>query len=118
MGHGAHTSFIGTIASAGTLSSEIDLGRSWAHQALVIPARSNTTLYIQCSEQTGGTFRRVYNSASRAGSETLFQVLSATTNAIVPIPGGCRFIKVETQDALSDGMNFKIITSDMANRNG
>ena len=118
MGHGAHAYFASTIASAATRSVQVDLGRSWAHQALDIPARSNTTLYVLCSASDGGTFRRIYNSASRAGAETLFQIASATTNAIVPIPGGCRFIKIESQDAFADGLSFNVIVSDQANRNG
>lgn len=118
MGHGAHTVFSGSIASAATLSGGIDLGRSWAHMALDIPARSNTTLYVQCSPSSSGTYRRIYNAASRAGAETVFQIASATTNAVVPIPAGCRFIKVESNDAIADGMSFNVIVADMASRNG
>jgi hypothetical protein len=117
MGHGAFTYFSGSIASAATASSSIDLGRAWSHLTLDIPARSNTTLYVQVSPNNG-TFRRIYNSASRAGAETVFQVASATTNVAVPIPAGCRYLKVESQDAISDGMNFTVSASDLGNRNG
>lgn len=117
MGHGVCQYFLGSVASAATVSTSIDLGRSFAHMILNIPARSNTTLYVQVSPDNS-SFKRVYNPASRAGAETQFQVLSATTNAAVPIPGGFRYFKVESQDAISDGMNFTVTVSDLANRNG
>jgi hypothetical protein len=117
MGHGAFTYFSGSIASAGTLSEAIDLGRSWSVMTLDIPARSNTTLYLQVSPN-GSSFKRIYNAASRAGAETVFQIASATTGVAVPIPPGHRYVKIESQDAISNGMNFTISVSDLGSRNG
>ena len=112
MGHGVHTKYDLTVASGATLTTTaIDLGRAFARMHLDIPARSNTTLYIKASADNT-TFRRVYFTADRAGAEAVFQVLSATTNAIVPCPHGIRYVKLESQDAVTDGLTVKIIAAD------
>lgn len=117
MGHGACSYFAATMASAGTLTPAVDLGRSWSHMILSIPAKSNTTIYVHVSADNT-TFKRIYNAPSRAGAETVFQIASATTNVAVPIPPGYRYMKLETEDAISNGAVFTVIASDSGNRNG
>lgn len=117
MGHGACTYFAATMASAGTLTPAVDLGRSWSHMILSIPARSNTTLYVHVSADNS-TFRKIYHPASRAGIESIFQIASTTTGIAVPIPPGYRYMKIESEDAISNGSIFTVITSDLGNRNG
>jgi len=113
MAHGIHNVFLATMASAGTLTSEINLGRSWHRMKIESPARSNTTLYVQAANASGGTFRRIYAEGNATTSPALFQVASNATNVMIPIPAGYQFIKIESQDAISDGAGFKIIASDM-----
>lgn len=112
MGHGAFQRFLATMASAGTLTGQIDLGRSFYSVKIEVPARSNTTLYIQAASDSSGTFRRVFAEGNATTVPVLFQLASATTNVIVPIPGGYRYLKVESQDAINDGAVFRIVCAD------
>ena len=113
--NGVNAVYTVTMASAGTLSTEAKLLRSYKTAYLVIPTMtSNTQLHIQGSEQSGGTFRRVYfpmgNTAAPIGNA--FAIGSACTGCIVPIPNGIQYLKVEATATVNDGAFFKIICSD------
>lgn len=118
MGHGATRNFPVTFVSGATITTTaIDLGSAWSHMILQIPARSNTTIYVHVSGDNS-TFKKIYNAASRAGVESIFQIASGTTNVALPIPAGYRYMKLETEDAISNGATFNIICSDLGSRNG
>lgn len=108
-----HRVFPATIVSFATLSSEIDLGQAWDYVHLLVPAMtSNSTAYVQASEQAGGTFRRIVNKdPASAAASVDFMILSSCTNRIIPVPGaaGHRYVKVETDVVLSFTAGFKII---------
>lgn len=111
MGHGAKTVYTQTLTSGGTLTSAIDLGRAWNSVYLEITSiPSNSQIHIQAAETLAGTYRRVYHPSINSSTVTtnVFAVSSAVTNAIVPIPGGLRFMKVETTMAIDNGTVFKI----------
>jgi|SRR3990172_1449216 len=115
MGMGAVVAFTKTMASAGTLTGEYDLGRSWENVYLVVPSMtSNSQIHIQASESTGGTYRRLYHpsiNSSTVGTN-VFAVPSAVTNAHIPIPNGFRYLKVETTATIDSACIFKIICGD------
>lgn len=116
MGHGAHAAYSAPIASFSTSSAEVDLGRSWQINYLVVPSMtSQSQVHLQASDISGGIFRRVtmpiYNSTA-AAAPTLFTVVSGVTGQIVPMPNGLRYVKVETTAIVSFTANFRIICSD------
>lgn len=84
-----------TIASSGTTSSEVDLGRSYDFLEIQIPTLdASTTIKLQTAEKTGGTFRDLGDGiTTAAGTHNYHDVLNL---------GGWQFIKVvadNTQDA-------------------
>lgn len=119
MGWGAYVVHDATVSSFATSSdSEVDLGRAWHSVYLEIPTMiSNAQLYIQVASDSGGDFRRVYHpslNSSTVGTN-VFAIVSATTNAVVPIPAGAQFLKVETNVVISFTAAFKIICADLGN---
>ena len=115
MGHGANPVYIVTMASGGTLTSQIDLSRAWNTVYLVVASmNSNTQLHIQGSDSNGGTFRRLYHptlNSSTVGTN-VFAIASAMSNGIVPIPNSVRFLKVESTATVDDGCTYKMICGD------
>jgi hypothetical protein len=102
-----------TMASGGTLSSEINLAKSW-RRAYIDVTGANSEVRFQAATESGGTFRQVYhptiNSATVANS--IFKIPSATSGGMTEIPAGLQFLKVETTAAVANGNTFKIICSD------
>lgn len=114
MSYGPLVPFFATMASAGTLTPAVDLQRSWKNVFLEIPTMtSNTQHYIQGSS-SNTTYRRIYhpqqNSPAPVGAA--FIVDSAVTNALIPIPAGIRYLKIETTATVNDGAVYRIICSD------
>lgn len=106
--------FTATMASAGTLTSEFVLTNGYSAAYLEIPAMtSSSTHYLVAAATTGGTYRRVkqWNVASAAVSLD-YQILSSTTNSVVPIPAGLKYVKLETQDTINNGAFYKIYCAD------
>lgn len=115
MSYGPLSVFTTTMASAGTSTGQVDLARSWKLVYLAVPSMtSNTQIHINAAAEDGATFRYTYHPMANAASPTGFRFLinSAVTNAMVPIPNGLRFIKVETTATVDNGCVFKIICSD------
>lgn len=103
---------IATMLSAGTLTSYMDLGGSYDTVYLEVPTMaSGGNLAIQAAASASGTYRRikhpVLNSSTVAVND--FLILSAATNRFVPIPGGFRYLKVETLETVLDGALFKVV---------
>lgn len=112
MSFGPSRYFTATMTSAGTLTSEVDLGRVWDTVYLEIPTMtSNTQLHIQASRTLGGSYRRVFHpsiNSSTVGTN-VFAVPSNVTNAIIPIPNDFQYVKVESTATVNDGALFRII---------
>lgn len=110
--------YVVTMASAATLTSELDLSGAWNTVYLEVPTMtSNTQLHIQGSyanSASGGSYRRIYhpplNSSTVATNP--FAIVSGATNCIVPIPGGVRFLKIESTATVNDGAIFRVFVGD------
>ena len=114
MAYGPLAVYSVTMASAGTTTGSLDLQRSWKQMWLEVPTMtSNTELYINASSDSS-TFRYTYHPMTNSGSPTgnRFLINSAVTGAMVPIPNGLRYLKVESRVAINNGAVFKIICSD------
>lgn len=115
MSWGPLTVFIQTMASAGTATTYSDLGRSWKQLYLEIPTMtSNTQLHIKGTSDPSRSFRRIYHPsiASTTIETDVFAIASASTNCLVPIPNGVRYIQVESTATVDNGCVFYIIASD------
>lgn len=114
MSYGPLSIFTLSMASGSTTTSGADLARSWKNTFLEIPSLvTNTEIYV-LGGSSDSNYRRVFHPQSNSVIATSVQFLisSATTNALVLIPNGIRFIKIVTSSAISDGCIFKIICSD------
>ncbi len=113
MSYGPISVFTVTMASAGTLSSEIDLGRSWK-KVYLDPTGAASEVRIQAAITAGGTYRQVYHPSinSSTASANIFKIPSAVSGGLIEIPAGLRFVKVETTATVANGNAFKIICSD------
>lgn len=114
MSHGAIVVHTVGIASNVTLSSGVDLGRSWRNVYLEIPTMTSGTDVLLKASADNSTFRRVYTRANSATAQAnVFTVKSSVTQAIVDIPAGLRYIAVELSTAMTAASaSFKVICSD------
>lgn len=119
MAHGAVVVYAATMASAGTLTSEVDLGRNWEKVYVLIPTMTSNTAHFfkvaHVNSAAGGVYRRVVHPAVNSSTvSTLndFTVGSATTNRAVPFPNGFRYVKIESEVTVNDGATYRIICSD------
>ncbi len=113
---GQYLAIASTMASGGTSSTEVDLGRPYKNVYLSIPVMASSTngLRILGSDTSGGTFRVIthasINSATVATNE--YVINSAASSVIVPVPAGLRFVKVNTAATVDAGAAFKFICGD------
>ncbi len=115
MGHGAQSTFPATMASGGTLSAEVKLGRSWQNMFLVIPSMtSNSEIRIQVCDVSGGTYRQLMHPSinSSTVATNIYKIASSVTSVAVPIPAGYQYMKVETTATVDGGQTFKVICGD------
>lgn len=101
-----------TMTSGGTLTSALDLGLAPKSLGISIGATSATTVYVRSAEKLEGTYRQVLLPGSGSTAGTVLQHTMATSNVVLAVPPGHRFIKVETQAAISNGTTFQVIYSD------
>lgn len=103
-----------TVTSGATLTSATDLGQAWSAAWLCVQSMtSNSQLFLQASDSLAGTYRRV-GFASIATSTVAvneFSIPSSTTNAVIAIPQGLRYLKVEQTATANSGQIYKIIVS-------
>ena len=104
------------MTSDTTLSSEIDLQRSFSKNYLEVPTMtSGTDIFIQAACESQGDYRRVNHEVPNTSSvqSHTFVIGSATTQKMVPIPSGFRYLKVELSTAMTaTAVIFKVICSD------
>lgn len=114
MGHGAFSTFKAVVASGTSLSSELDLGRSWV-KVYIDPAGAGAEIQLQAagaaSGSVGGTYRTVLN-ASAAAATDFFKVPTATSGGLVPAPSGLRYIKVALSAAAGNGATINLVCAD------
>ena len=101
------------IASGATLSAELDLGRAYKKVYLDM-AGAKAEVRLQGASETGGTYRSILHPIPNTTTvqANAYKIASAISGFIAEIPGGFRFIKVETTAAVADGATFKIHCSD------
>jgi hypothetical protein len=113
MGHGIYVVYNATIASGATLSSEIDLGRSFA-RVMIDPTGAASEVRFQAAATSGGSYRQVYLptvNTSTVGSN-IWKVSSAISGGMIEAPPGLRYMKIETTAAVANGATLKLICSD------
>lgn len=115
MAHGRYQVFSVVIASGATLSSEVDLGGSFA-RVYIDPTGAASEVRFQAAASTGGTYRQVYLPQS-PGTSTVqtnaWKVASAISGGMIEGPAGLRFMKVETTASVANGATLKLICSDL-----
>lgn len=112
MSYGPNAVYTLSMASGATLTGAVDLGRAWINNLLVIQSmNSNSQIHLQGSDSLTGTYRRIKHptiNSSTVGTND-YTIHSSASNAIVPIPAGVRFLKVETTATVDNGCIFKVI---------
>lgn len=115
MAHGYLVIVPATIASADTISAEIDLGRAFSSVYLeIISMTSNSEINIEAAYASGGTYRKVRHPVvnSSAAQCHIFAIPSSVTNAMVAIPSGFRFMKIHQTATADSGQAYRLICSD------
>lgn len=104
-----------TMASAGSLTSQLDLGgRTWNSVYLRVPTMtSNSAILIQGSVDNS-TYSVIkhppINSATVATND--YTIASAATNVWVPIPNAFRYIKIVVTAGADSGQAFTVLCAD------
>jgi hypothetical protein len=116
MGVGIQRSFAVTMASGGTLTSALNLGKTFQKVYLDVPSMtSNSNIHIHAAASVSGTYRRV--ALPVIGTATIghntFTIGSATTNRVLEIPAGLQFIKIETTATCDSGQIFNVLCEDL-----
>lgn len=100
-----------SMASGATLTSGIDLGFGPTALNIRIDSPSLTTVYVRSAEKLDGTYQRVFMPGFGSTSGTQFQHATSLSQAVAALPPGHRFIKIETEAAISNGTTFNILYS-------
>lgn len=90
---GNYIAITATIANGASLSGEIDLGSRQLAAIFMPSSWTAANLTFQASDQTGGTFQDVYDSA---GNELTAIAAASRTITDIPELGPLRFIKVRS----------------------
>lgn len=114
--------FTTTIQSAATLSSALDLGRSWGKLILEVPTMSvhavtgTCTIFVQVAHSAAGSYRRlameILGDNSVSSGVLDFRYPSDTSNKMVFMPAGYQHVKIETQATITATATFRVIASD------
>lgn len=115
MGHGCESIYTASMASGDSLTSAIDLGRVYATVYVeIVSIPSNSEHQIRAAGTLAGTYNTVYHPAinSSTVAVNIYKIPSSVTGALVPIPGGFRYIKVYATAAMTNGATYKIYGGD------
>lgn len=97
-----------SFSSGATSTDAADLGKAYTNYYLEIPSACTFNLNIQGSSDNS-SFKRIYHApADNDAVVTAVEITSATagTNgAIVKLPVGVRYMKVESQTAVTNGLS-------------
>ena len=114
MAHGIFRVYNVVIASGTSLSSEVDLGRTFT-RVYVDPTGANAEVRFQAASTSGGTYRQVYFPGLGTTSTVqanIWKIASSVSGGIQEAPAGLQYIKVETTAAVANGATLKLICSD------
>lgn len=115
MGHGAYRVFIVSMASGDSLTSALDLGAAYPSVYLEIASTpSNSEHRMRAAASLTGTFNTVYHPAINSSTVGVnpYVIPSSVTGALIPIPGGFRFLKVFATAAMTNGGTYRIYAGD------
>lgn len=95
--------YVSTMASGLTSSVAVDLGAAYDFVGVEIPTfASGGTHYVQVSSD-GSTFRRAWHMV--AGVGTVFQLAPTVSQAVIQVPSGYQYYKVENTTGCTDVVN-------------
>jgi hypothetical protein len=115
MGHGAWSPYLVSMASGDSLTSALDLGRAFPSVYVEIASTpSNCDHRILAAASLTATYNTVYHPAINSSTVAVnpYVIASGVTGAIVPIPGGFRFIKIFATAAMTNGATYKVYCGD------
>lgn len=116
MAHGVTQYFPATFTSGGSLTSDIDLGRSFRRVYINIAGATNSVHFQAAPSILGspGSYALVkYPVASGMSAPQTATVGTATSGSWVEVPlAGFRFVKVANVGGAADGAVVKLIGSD------
>lgn len=108
--------FAAPVASGATLSSEVDIGKSY--QEVFVQMASGTTfeVFLQGARSPGGSFSRIYfpptDSTPAVAPIEIASAAAGANGGIVPIPHFTRYMKLEFATAVADGGTYYFICRD------
>lgn len=92
-----------TITSGATLSAALNLKSAFDFMSVEIPTfASGGTHYVQISTD-GTTYRKAYHMV--AGVATVFQIAPTVSQAVLAIPAGAQYYKIENTTGCTDVVN-------------
>lgn len=119
MSQGMQKVYASTMASAGTMSGEVDLGGSYKSVFLMIPTMATASNGISIfgsdlASAAGGVYRQLMHTPINSSTVTTnpYLVTSSSTNCIVPVTSALnaiRYVKVNTNATVQDGCLFKFL---------
>lgn len=115
MGFGAYAPYIVSMVSGDSLTSALDLGRAFPSIYVEIASTpSNSEHRIRAAATLSGTYNTVYHPAINSATVAVnpYVIPSTVTGAIVPIPGGFRYIKIFASAAMTNGASYRIYCGD------
>ena len=115
MGHGFQTYFVVSMASGDSLTSALDLGGGYPSVYVEIASTpSNSIHQVRAAATLTGTYNTVYFPSINSSTVTTnpYSIATAATGALVPIPGGFRFIKIHATGAMTNGATYRVYIGD------
>lgn len=115
MGHGWGTYHVLTMASGGSLTSAIDLGRPYPSVYLEISSTPSQSEHrVLAAATLSGAYNTVYHPAinSATVAANIYKIPSGATGAMIPVPGGLRFLKVFATAAMDNGAVYRVHVGD------
>ena len=114
MSIGAHSVFDIVLSSANTFSGFTDLGQAWGSVFLKVPTMtSGSDMFLRAAAAsgaaTGAGFRLMHPVVNTSSVQVqTFVIASATTNRLVPIPNGLRYLAIECTTAPTSTITFQV----------
>lgn len=94
--------FAVTMTSGATFSNSADLGTSFNRMYLQIPTMASGSLHVNGSVDNSNFFRIMRDQGNTTTVHSTFVIDSSVTQRIVPIPGGIRYMRVESTSGCTD----------------
>jgi hypothetical protein len=99
------------MASGDSLTSALDLGKAYGTVYVEIASTPSQSEHrIRAAASLGGTYNTVHHPAINSSTVAVnpYVIPSAITGALVPIPGGLRYIKIFASAAMTNGATYRV----------